>query len=96
MKDPKTLLSDYFEILNETRNAKYLDCKKVPVDFKTSDSIESLFKIHDNSLNKFRIEDKSPKKSLLDLKMELASRIFKSCSFCERRCNIDRTKKSGK
>ncbi len=96
MKDPKTLLSDYFEILNKSKNAKYLDCKQVPVDFKITDSIKSLWKIHDDSLNKFRIEDKNPKKSLLDLKMELASRIFKNCSFCERRCNVDRNKKSGK
>ena len=96
MKDPKTLLSDYFEILNKSKNARYLDCKQVPVDFKITDSIESLWKIHDDSLNKFRIEDKNPKKSLIDLKMELASRIFENCSFCERRCNVDRNKKSGK
>ena len=95
MKDIKTLLSNYFEILDKKRKAKYLLCKQVDVSFNKKDSSKNLWKIHEKSVYNFKILDKKPKKSLLSLKIELANRIFKNCSFCERRCNVDRTKKAG-
>ena len=91
----RNLLSDYFEILEENRKAKYLLCKKVPVNFSTSESTNDLWKKHEKTIKTFKVEDTKPKQSLLDLKIELASRIFKNCCFCERRCGVDRTKKSG-
>ena len=33
--------------------------------------------------------------SLLDVKIEIADRMLKSCRFCERRCGVDRTEKAG-
>ncbi|KYK29493.1 radical SAM protein [Thermoplasmatales archaeon SG8-52-1] len=95
MKDIKTLLSNYFEILNQKRKAKFLLCKQVKASFDKKDSINDLWKTHDISIKNFEISDKKLKKSLLSLKIDLANRIFKNCSFCERRCNIDRTKKAG-
>ena len=95
MKDTKKLLSDYFKILEDKKNAKYLSCKKVPVIFKKDESTDSLWKKHDKAIKNLAIEDKKPKQSLLNLKIELASRIFENCSFCERRCGVDRNKKSG-
>ncbi len=95
MKDTKTLLSDYFGILKEKRNAKYLGCKRAPVNFNSTESTDNLWKKHDESIKSFKIENIEPKQSLLKLKIELASRIFKNCSFCERRCNVDRSKKYG-
>jgi putative pyruvate formate lyase activating enzyme len=39
--------------------------------------------------------DTFPSKSFLDLKALIAKRILQECYFCERRCNIDRTKRVG-
>ena len=95
MKDTKTLLSNYFKIFKEKSKAKYLLCKQIPVKFNTKDSNETLWKIHDESIINLDIIYTEPKQSLLKLKIELASRIFKNCSFCERRCDVDRTKNAG-
>ena len=37
-------------------------------------------------------EMSKPRFSLLDVKVELAYRMLRSCTFCERRCRLDRTK----
>ena len=95
MGTTRALLSKYFEILEENRTAKYLQCKHIPVSFNKSDSTENLWKKHDKALQDVKLEGIEPKQSLLDLKIELASRIFKNCFFCERRCGVDRNKKSG-
>jgi len=95
MKDIKPILSNYFEILKQKRKAKFLLCKQVKVSFEKRDTIKDLWKIHDTSIKNCEITDKKQKISLLSLKIELANRIFKNCSFCERRCNVDRTKKAG-
>jgi len=95
MGDLRALLSDYFEILEEKRTAKYLQSKHVPVSFKNSEPIDNLWIKHDKLIQNLKLDDVEYKQSLLDLKIELASRIFKNCCFCERRCSVDRTKKSG-
>ncbi|KYK21178.1 radical SAM protein [Thermoplasmatales archaeon SG8-52-4] len=89
------LLSKYFDILDENRTAKYLQCKHIPVSFKITDSTDNLWKIHNSITKNIKLVDIEPKQSLLDLKIELSSRIFKNCCFCERRCRVDRTKKPG-
>jgi putative pyruvate formate lyase activating enzyme len=33
--------------------------------------------------------------NLIDLKLELAKRLYRNCAFCERNCRVDRTKKLG-
>ena len=96
MKDIKSILSNYFEILNGKRKAKFLICKKTPVRFNKNESSKNLWKIHDKTIKNLNLLKKEQKPSLLDLKIELASRIFKNCLFCERRCGIDRTKISGR
>jgi putative pyruvate formate lyase activating enzyme len=95
MNEIRKLLSNYFEILEENRIAKYLQCKSIPVDFDKSESSSVLWKKHDEIIKKIKPEDYITKQSLLDFKIELASRIFKSCCFCERRCGVDRTIKYG-
>jgi putative pyruvate formate lyase activating enzyme len=95
MVNTKILLSDYFNILDEKSLAKYLICKKSPVDFDGSESTSKLWKKHDKAIKNYKLEDIKPKQSLLDLKIEIASRIFQNCYFCERRCNVNRTKDSG-
>ena len=95
MGDIRALLSDYFGILEEGGTAKYKLCKDIPVSYNKSDNTEKLWKIHEKALKKPKLSDVEPKESLLDLKAELASRIFHNCCFCERRCSVDRSIKTG-
>ena len=95
MGEIRNLLSDYFDILEENRITKYLQCKSIPVSFKITETTDNLWKIHDKITKNIKLVDYEPKQSLLDLKIELSSRIFKNCCFCERRCGVDRTKNSG-
>ena len=92
----RNILSNYFQIIDEDRTAKYLQSKNIPVSFDKSDSIEILCKIHDDSLDYTKIKDIEPNQSLIDLKIELANRIFKNCIFCENKCKINRNKDKGK
>jgi putative pyruvate formate lyase activating enzyme len=79
-------------------------CKLVEVKINLSASDDKLWNAHERGLKEFRtllshidvgktkFEDlERPQVSLLDLKLELARRILKSCHFCERRCGVDRT-----
>jgi putative pyruvate formate lyase activating enzyme len=95
MGETRVLLSNYFDILEENRIAKFLQCKDVPVTFNNKDTTDNLWKIHDNSINELKLSDVRPNQSLFDLKIELAKRIFENCHFCEKRCNINRNKKVG-
>ena len=95
MTKTKFLLSKYYNILEEKGTAKYLQCKQVPINFKTLESTEKLWEKHDKSLKNIKLSDTEPEQSLLDLKIELANRIFQECHFCERRCKVDRRKKQG-
>ena len=95
MGNYRKILSRYFAILEENETAQYLDCKRIAVDFNKCASIQSLWKKHDSALKKMKVHDATPKLSLLDLKIELANRIFQDCILCERRCRIDRRKSAG-
>jgi putative pyruvate formate lyase activating enzyme len=95
MGNYRKILSGYFSILEENTTAQYLDCKRIAVDFVKEESFHSLWKKHDMALKKMNVHDVIPKLSLLDLKIELANRIFQDCIFCERRCRLDRRKKAG-
>ena len=95
MKNVRNLYPIYFDILEEKGIPKYILSKHISVKFNKFESTNILWKKHDSAIKKMKICDILPERSLLDLKIELASRIFKKCCFCERRCYIDRTKKSG-
>ncbi len=92
----RNLLSDYFDILNNDKYARYILCKNSPASFDKSESNEDLWKKHEDLIKKLRLCCSEPDISLLDLKIELASRIFKKCNFCENKCNVDRNKTKGK
>lgn len=100
----KKALSRYFSVMLNDLPARFRICKKVPVKVDLDLGEEELWRAHERGLEDFRnylkkidgdevkLEElKNPKKSLLDLKVELAHRILKSCHFCERRCGVDRT-----
>jgi len=95
MGNIRYLLSDYFNILEENKSSKYLQCKHIPISYNKSESTDELWKKHNKVIKDIRIQDAEPKTSLLDLKIEIASRIFKNCCFCERRCSVNRTKNAG-
>ena len=95
MNNTRNLLSKYFEIIKHQTESKFQICKYIPVIYKKLNSTKQLWKIHDEILSNPKYSDLKPEQSLLDLKIELANRIFNNCCFCERRCSVDRTKKSG-
>jgi putative pyruvate formate lyase activating enzyme len=95
MEKLRSILPNYFNIFEENTLAKYIQCKYIPVSFNKSESTKDLWKKHDNALQKIKLSEVKPKQSLLDLKIELATRIFQQCHFCERRCKVDRRKQSG-
>ena len=95
MYSKKTLFPSYFNILEGEQSARYLDCKHRPVSFTRDEPTEVLWEKHRQALSSTHVQDNLPTSSLLDLKIELASRIFHSCCFCERRCGINREKESG-
>ena len=95
MGNIRYLLSDYFNILEENKSSKYLQCKHIPISYKHSESTDELWKKHNKAIKDIKIQEFEPKTSLLDLKIEIASRIFKKCCFCERRCSVNRTKNAG-
>ena len=58
-------------------------------------SIDELWQIHDLFTQGDRHSDAIAGSSLLDLKIEIAHRIYRNCHFCERRCSTDRFHKPG-
>jgi len=97
-------LARYFAVMEGKLPARFLVCKRVKVKVDLSASDEELWRAHERGLKEFRkllsridagkakLEDlEQSETSLLDLKVELARRILKSCHFCERRCGKDRT-----
>jgi putative pyruvate formate lyase activating enzyme len=96
-------LHRYFEVMKDKLPAMFLVCMRVPANVDLSANEEALWRAHDRSMIDFRklledvdcgktfIDDLGHKpKSLLDVKVELARRILKSCHFCERGCGKNR------
>ncbi|MFH1101719.1 MAG: 4Fe-4S cluster-binding domain-containing protein [Methanobacteriota archaeon] len=95
MTQARLLLPQYYGILENERTARYLDCKHTPTVFNPKARTEDLWKIHTNTLKNPTIKNTIPSQSLLDLKIELANRIYQNCYLCERRCTIDRRTQTG-
>jgi putative pyruvate formate lyase activating enzyme len=104
-KKARASLSRYFDVMENDKPARFLIAKKLPARFNNNYSITELWKIHDQLTEEFyrlekeidsrqkRLEElDAPKKSYLDLKTEIASRILERCHFCTRRCGLNRLK----
>ncbi|MGC8817216.1 MAG: radical SAM protein [Candidatus Hadarchaeum sp.] len=106
LQDPKarSALRRYFAVMEKRLPAKFLVCKRIDAGVALSSGTEELWNAHEKSLKELRSvlsqldenrlgldELETPETSLLDLKIELAQRVLKSCHFCERRCEVDRT-----
>jgi putative pyruvate formate lyase activating enzyme len=95
MMKVRALLPKYHDILEENRIAQYLDCKHIPVSFERSQSTDELWELHEKALRSFNVQNTIQAPSLLDLKIELADRLFQACCFCEHKCKVDRRKIPG-
>jgi putative pyruvate formate lyase activating enzyme len=95
MSTIRNTLQKYFDILEGERNAQYVQSKYIPVPFTPAESTTMLWEKHDKALHNRKQENTIPEQSLLDLKIELAHRIFHECVFCERRCKVDRQTSQG-
>jgi putative pyruvate formate lyase activating enzyme len=89
-------LRRYQAIVNWRSYARYLAARSIAVDRIDDLSIKELWEAHGGHLTEYRgfIEKNSPPElshlSLLNLKRQIAQRLFTSCCFCEHCCNVDR------
>jgi len=104
-KKARASLARYFDVMEDDKPAKFLIAKKLPANFDKRDSLVELWKIHDQLTEEFYHLEKeidshqkspeeldAPKKSYLDLKIEIANHILESCHFCTRKCGFNRLK----
>jgi putative pyruvate formate lyase activating enzyme len=97
-KRAREALQKYFGILEEKSKPISKYCKSTAVNVSLDESTDVLWEEHEKALKRFQFEEGKTlagENTLLDLKVELANRIFKKCVFCERRCEADRTIKPG-
>ncbi|RLI19508.1 pyruvate formate lyase-activating protein, partial [Candidatus Bathyarchaeota archaeon] len=88
-KKARASLNRYFSVMQNEKPAKFLIAKKIPANFTEEDSTEKLWNLHEeltekyyglekqiDSKQKSLDELKTPEKSYLDLKIEIAKRIM--------------------
>ncbi|MEM2877984.1 MAG: radical SAM protein [Candidatus Hadarchaeales archaeon] len=102
----RSSLKRYFDVMEDRAPARFVLCRSIEVKADLSTGTDVLWKMHEEGMRtlvsyigqRYASEKTDelpcPEVSLLDLKIELAKRMLKSCHFCERRCGVDRT--SGK
>jgi len=95
-------LARYLGIVRGKNLSKFLISRSIKADFDYASPEEELWKIHSKCLEEYseiehdfdkgrrNFKDMEKGTSFLDLKIELARRIMKSCHFCVRRCGVDR------
>jgi len=104
-KGAKASLARYFAVMADDKPANFMIAKRIEADFSREDSLPDLWKLHDKLTEEFykirgeidtrklTLDDLSePKRSYLDLKIAIATRILESCHFCTRRCGVNRLK----
>ena len=97
-------LGRYFGILEDNRIAQFLASKTFEADYAENDDDKTLWRTHETLTIRFvkflndvdnRVQtlnsERRPSRSYLDLKIELARRIMRSCHFCFRACGVDRS-----
>ena len=89
------LLSHYQNVCVKEEVPYYHITKFKPVHFSKTDTTQTLWEKHADALKNPKISEQKPDQSLLDLKIELATRMLSQCSFCEHQCMVDRTQTKG-
>ena len=105
-KNPIVLerLSWYHSVMEDRMPAKFTICKKIEAgDDPSKLDIQNLWDLHDKLSKEFdnlfekvkagdvkieELPDQEP--SFLDVKVEIAYRMYENCEFCERRCGVNR------
>ena len=103
----KERLNWYYSVMVDKMPAKFMICKKIEAEDPKKLDIQNLWDLHDKLSKEFdkifrdvkseriKIEEMpNPEFSFLDVKIEIAYRMLESCSFCERKCGVNR--KEGK
>lgn len=85
---PEDPLARYWSIVGGDVEPSYLAAKRRIVEVQLSADGETLWWAHDSACGG---HNGVHGPSLLDVKIELANRMLRSCEFCERRCEVDRT-----
>ena len=104
-------MSRYFAVREQKNIAKYLLAKKIKINMErekiTTITTDELRRYHKEGMLRSRelLKKDEPRAdklngtgeitSLLDVKLELARRIFSHCELCEHRCRVDRNEKKG-
>ncbi|WP_407704651.1 radical SAM protein [Thermococcus thermotolerans] len=85
-------LPRYFSILEGTEEPASSITKRVEVRFKDGLSLDELWNLHTEGMDRLRENDLSekPEKNLLELKALIAGRILESCTLCEIKCRVNR------
>ncbi|WP_048055581.1 radical SAM protein [Methanotorris igneus] len=94
------LLERYLKVSENKLPAKFLISKSIKVDNFAKKDIDELWEMHKNAMDEFKettnIKDiKITHPNLLDLKIEIAKKIFENCHFCEHKCYVNRKKELG-
>jgi putative pyruvate formate lyase activating enzyme len=93
-------LSRYHAIVKGTSSPAYQLTRTVVAVFSRRWGEKKLWAEHEAGLARLQASRRAgelgggvdrPRQSLLDLKVELAERLMRSCRFCERRCGADRS-----
>ncbi|WP_175059012.1 radical SAM protein [Thermococcus sp. 2319x1] len=97
IKRAKDALPHYFSILSGEEKPNFFYSKQVEVNFGEDEDLESLWKTHEEGMEKLRENDlkENPEKSLLDLKSLIAHRMLESCELCEFKCHANRFEEIG-
>ncbi|RLF89558.1 radical SAM protein [Thermococci archaeon] len=100
LSDEKALrsLRRYFSILSGEEKPRYKLIKRIEVEYSENDPLEELWNLHGDftkeakkMIERGELEEEEEKESnLLGLKTEISKRILESCSFCERKCGVNR------
>ena len=99
------ILPRYIKVVRDELPANFQILKKIEFKPKKNLTNQQLWKIHDElmkdfyilkkKLDEFKVEIddlKTPRFSLLDLKIHLVKEIMKSCELCEWKCGVNRLK----
>jgi len=81
------MLDHYTAIVKKERPPHYFTTRATLVKADLNDTLENLWSAHEK-----REEGNT---SLLDVKIEIANRIYAHCEFCERRCGVNRPSQIG-
>jgi len=90
-------LPHYFRILEGIENPNFQILKKIPVNFDVDMDLDTLWKLHLESMERLRrgLWEEEVENNLLSLKATIARKMLKKCELCELRCGINREKEIG-